>query len=305
MGSSEDLDGRVVIVTGAGRGLGRAYAVDLARRGARVVVNTRPRAEGAPGSAAAVVDEIRAAGGEAVACAVAVEAEGAGEQLRVAALDAFGRLDGLVNNAGTPEAQTLHRQTTASLRAGFEVNFFGAVSATLPVYRHLREHGGGRIVVTTSAAGLYGVHGMAGYSAAKAAAIGFMRVLALEGASRGVFANAVAPYALTGMTEAHVSPEVASRMPTEHVAPVVSWLMSPACPLNGETLVVGAGRVSRAVRMEGAGLAFEPPGGLTPEALQDGLDDLLALDGASLPPDGAAAFESFLNSRPRRRITAT
>jgi NAD(P)-dependent dehydrogenase (short-subunit alcohol dehydrogenase family) len=305
MGSGEDLDGRVVIVTGAGRGLGRAYALDLARRGARVVVNTRPRAAGQPGSAEAVVEEIGAAGGVAAACPLAVEAGDAGERLLAAALDAFGRVDGLVNNAGTPEAQTLHRQTVDSLREGFEVNVFGVVSATLPVYRHLREHGGGRIVITTSAAGLYGVHGMAGYSAAKAAAIAFMRVLALEGASRGVHANAVAPYALTGMTEAHVSPDVARRMPPEHVAPVVSWLMSPACPLNGETLVVGAGRVSRAVRMESPGLAFDPPSGLTPEALQTRLDDLLALDEASLPADGSAAFEAFLSSPPRRRITAT
>jgi len=303
MKSGGDLDGRVIIVTGAGRGLGRAYALDLARRGARVVVNTRPRPEGMAGSAGTVVDEIRAAGGEAAACALAVEAGDSGERLLAAALDAFGRLDGLVNNAGTPEAQTLHRQTTASLRDGFEVNFFGAVSATLPVYRHLREQGGGRIVVTTSAAGLYGVHGMAGYSAAKAAAIAFMRVLALEGAARGVHANAVAPYALTGMTEAHVPPEVARRMPPEQAAPVVSWLMSPACPLNGETLVVGAGRVSRAVRIEGQGLAFDPPSGLTPEALQTHLEDLLALDGASLPLDGSAAFEAFLTSPPRRRIT--
>ena len=292
------LKDRVIVVTGAGRGLGLAYALDLASRGAKVVVNTRPRASGQPASAEGVVERIRAAGGEAVACPLAVEQDDAGDRLLDAALTAFGRLDGLVNNAGAPEAKSLHKQTLAELRAVFDINFFGTVSATLPLYRHMRDQGAGRIVITTSAAGLHGVHGMAAYSSSKAALIGLMRVMALEGISKGVRTNAVAPYALTGMTEAYVTDEVGSAMPPEYVAPIVSWLMTEGCPLNGETLVAGAGKVRRAVRIEGPGVQFEPPGEVSPDDLTAALGPLMSLEDWTLPTDGNAAFEAFLKARP-------
>lgn len=296
------LKDRVIVVTGAGRGLGLAYALDLASRGAKVVVNTRPRPSGQTASAEGVVERIRAAGGEAVACALAVEQDDAGERLLDSALSAFGRIDGLVNNAGTPEAKSLHKQTLAELRAVFDVNFFGTVSATLPIYRHMRDQGSGRIVITTSAAGLHGVHGMAAYSSSKAALIGLMRVMALEGIAKGVRTNAVAPYALTGMTEAWVTDEVGSAMPPEYVAPVVSWLMTEDCPLNGETLVAGAGKVRRAVRIEGPGVQFQPPGEVSPDDLTSALGPLMSLDGWTLPTDGNAAFEAFLKARPATAV---
>lgn len=298
------LDGKVVIVTGAGRGLGLAYALDLAARGAKVVVNTRPRPSGKPASAQAVVDQIRSHGGEAVACALAVEADDAGERLLEAALDAFGQVDALVNNAGAPEAKSLHKQTMTEIRAVFDINYFGTISATLPVYRHMRERGAGRIVMTTSAAGLHGVHGMAAYSSSKAAVIGLMRVISLEGASHGVHCNAIAPYALTGMTDAYVTDDIGRVMPPERVAPVVSWLASQDCPLNGETLVAGAGRVRRAVRIESRGLEFQPPESLAPEGLSAGLEDLMTLEGWLLPHDGRAAFDSFLRTTPTRVMRA-
>ncbi|WP_420470338.1 SDR family NAD(P)-dependent oxidoreductase [Brevundimonas sp. FT23042] len=296
------LKDRVIVVTGAGRGLGLAYALDLASRGAKVVVNTRPRASGQPASAEVVVERIRSAGGEAVACPLAVEQDDAGNRLLDAALTAFGRIDGLVNNAGAPEAKSLHKQTLAELRAVFDINFFGTVSATLPIYRHMREQGVGRIVITTSAAGLYGVHGMAAYSSSKAALIGLMRVIALEGVAHGVRANAVAPYALTGMTEAYVTDEVGSAMPPEYVAPVVSWLMTEGCPLNGETLVAGAGKVRRAVRIEGPGVQFQPPGEVSPDDLNAALGPLMSLEDWTLPPDGNAAFAAFLKARPATAV---
>lgn len=296
------LKDRVIVVTGAGRGLGLAYALDLASRGAKVVVNTRPRASGQPASAEGVVERIRDMGGEAVACPLAVEQDDAGDRLLDAALSAFGRIDGLVNNAGAPEAKSLHKQTLGELRAVFDINYFGTVSATLPIYRHMRDQGAGRIVITTSAAGLHGVHGMAAYSSSKAALIGLMRVMALEGVSKGVHTNAVAPYALTGMTEAYVTDEVGSAMPPEYVAPVVSWLMTEACPLNGETLVAGAGKVRRAVRIEGPGVQFQPPGEVSPDDLTAALGPLMSLEDWTLPTDGNAAFDAFLKARPATAV---
>lgn len=298
--TDRSLDNRVVIVTGAGRGLGLSYALDLARRGASVVVNTRPRDTGQPGSAESVVERIAAAGGRAVACAQAVEAPDAGDRLLATALQAFGRVDGLVNNAGVPEAMSLHKQSVEQVRSVFDINFFGTLTATLPIYQHMREQGSGRIVMTTSAAGLHGVHGMAAYSASKAAVIGLMRVIALEGASKGVHANAVAPYALTGMTEKYVDDATAAAMPPELVAPVVSWLVSEACALNGETLVAGAGRVRPAYRIEGAGLDFGADTGIALDRFDAACDALMSAKTWTRPDDGNAAFEEFLAAKPLR-----
>lgn len=286
------LQGQVVIVTGAGRGLGRAYALDLAERGASVVVNTRDRPDGQPGSAQSVVEDIRRRGGIAVATPLAVEEADSGDRLLDAALSAFGRVDGLLNNAGAPEAMTLHKQTIEQFRQNFEINFFGSLTPTLPIYRHMRERGSGRILMSTSTAGLHGVHGMAAYSASKAALIGLMRVMALEGASRGVHCNAIAPFAATGMTGDYLDAETAARLSPERVAPVASWLMSPDCPLNGETLTAGAGKVRRAVWIEGQGLEFLP--GYGPRDLAAHAEALLSLDGWSTFAEGQAGFDHLM-----------
>ncbi len=286
------LKDRVIVVTGAGRGLGRAYALDLAQRGACVVVNTRPRPADQPGSAEAVVAEVVAAGGRAVAAPLAVDDADSGDRLLEAALSAFGRIDGLVNNAGAPEARTLHKQDADEFRANFEINFFGSLTPTLPIYRHMREQGSGRILMSASAAGLHGVHGMAAYSAAKAALIGLARVIALEGAAHGVSANVIAPFAATGMTADYLEDEVARRMGPERVAPVVSWLMSADCGLNGETLTAGAGRVRRAIRAEGRGLRF--PDGFAPSDLASNARALMDMDGWSTFDEGQASFAHLM-----------
>jgi NAD(P)-dependent dehydrogenase (short-subunit alcohol dehydrogenase family) len=242
-----------------------------------------------------VVDEIRAMGGQAAPAPLAVEEANSGTRLLQAALDAFGRVDGLLNNAGAPEAKTLHKQTTDEFRENFEVNFFGSLTPTLPIYRHLREQGSGRILMSTSAAGLHGVHGMAAYSASKAALIGLMRVIALEGASRGVHCNAIAPYAATGMTGKYLDPATAAQMQPEQVAPTVSWLMAPDCPVNGQVLVAGAGVVRPAIRIEGPGLSF----GLDyqPQDLAAQQDRLMDMEGWQTFADGQIAFEQLMTTR--------
>ncbi|MFC5342638.1 SDR family NAD(P)-dependent oxidoreductase [Brevundimonas staleyi] len=296
--TDRSLENRVVVVTGAGRGLGLAYALDLAARGASVVVNTRPKAADDPASAESAVRRIQDAGGKAVACPLAVEADDAGDHLLAAALDAFGRIDGLINNAGVPEAMSLHKQTVQQVRGVFDINFYGALAATLPIYRHMREQGAGRIVMTTSAAGLHGVHGMTAYSASKAALIGLMRVIALEGGPKGVHANAVAPYALTGMTEKYIDADTAAAMPAELVAPVVSWLVSEECPLNGETLVVGSGKVRPAYRIEGQGLDFGTEPNIPLSRFDAAAEALMSLKTWTRPHDGNVAFDEFFAARP-------
>ena len=148
--------------------------------------------------------------------------------------------------------------------------------------------------MSTSAAGLHGVHGMAAYSSSKAALIGLMRVIALEGASHGVSCNAIAPYAATGMTADYLDADSAARMAPERVAPVASWLMSPDCPLNGETLVAGAGRVRPAARVEGPGLAFAAD--FSPDDLTAQATALMDMNGWRTFSDGNAAFDQLMST---------
>jgi NAD(P)-dependent dehydrogenase (short-subunit alcohol dehydrogenase family) len=257
-GSAQDLRDRVVIVTGAGKGLGRAYALDLAARGGSLVVNNRWVDRSQPSSAQAVVEEIRALGGRAVANLDPAEAPEAGEALVAQALAEFGRLDAVVSNAGVPETLRLHRQTREGFRKIFDINFFGAFDLVQAAWPALCASGAGRVVVSASSAGLHGGDGMAAYASSKAALIGLVRGLAVEGASRGVRINAIAPYALTAMTEAFVAPDVAARMDPAAVAPLVAWLVSEACDVTGQTLVSGGGRVRAATSVEGQPVSLEP-----------------------------------------------
>lgn len=243
---------RVAIVTGAGTGLGRAYALRLAADGLRVIVNNRRREVDADGrgSADRVVDEIRAAGGEAVADYEDVCADGAGSRMLTGALEAFGRLDVLVNNAGVDQHAPFHRIGLEAFRSIFDVNFFGTVQVTHAVWSHMRNAGHGRVIVSASSAGLHGLHGLSAYAASKAALIALSRSLAAEGAARDVFCNAIAPYAATRMTGTHVSEEDRVAMAPELVAPLVSLLCSAQSPVNGQVIVAGHGWARRATTVE-------------------------------------------------------
>ncbi|MCP4301025.1 MAG: SDR family NAD(P)-dependent oxidoreductase [Gammaproteobacteria bacterium] len=238
------FDNKVVAITGAGKGLGRAYAHHFAALGARVVVNNRRHEGEQQSSADRVVEEIVNAGGQAVAEWSSVEDQTAGDKLLACALAHYDRLDFLVANAGVTEGRSFRKQRLEEFRAVLEINLMGTVNVVHPVFRHLCEHGGGNIIVSTSSAGLFGGFGLPGYSTAKAAVIGLMRSLSLEGAPKKVWVNAIAPYAATQMTKAHLPDELASGLDPAEVATVVAWLANST--VSGEVLIAGGGRVARA-----------------------------------------------------------
>ena len=234
---------KVIAISGAGKGLGRAYALYLANLGARIVVNNRRHAGETSGSADLVVEEIVKNGGNAVAEYSSVEETGAGERILECALEAFGRLDALVANAGISEGRSFHKQSMDDFRRVVEINLMGTANVLQPAFRHMYQQRQGSVVVSTSVAGLYGEHGLPAYSASKAAVLGLMYSLSQEGAAHGVRVNALAPFAKTQMTEKGLPPGLGDRLQPEHVAGVLAWLISDQCSLNGETLVAGAQRL--------------------------------------------------------------
>ncbi len=290
--AAQDMRDRAVIVTGAGKGLGRAYALDLAARGACVVVNNRWVDRSQRASAEAVVAEIRAHGGRAVASVDPAEAAETGEALVALALAEFGRLDAVVSNAGTPETLRLHRQTREGFRNIFDINFFGAFHLVQAAWPVLSEAKAGRIVVSASSAGLHGGDGMAAYASSKAALIGLVRGLAVEGRARNLMVNAIAPYAATAMTEQHLAPELAARMAPATVAPVVSWLVSAACDVTGQTLVAGGGRLRAAFAVEG------PPVSLDAGQIGAAVHVALRAGPRETYDDAHQAFAAFMDGRP-------
>lgn len=254
---TQDLEGRVAIVTGAGKGIGRACALDLAARGARVLVNNRRHAgeRDEDTSAQRTAEAICAAGGQAAANHESVQAEGAGERLVDDALHRFGRVDILVANAASPQASTFRKQSLADFLTIFDVGFRGALQLVHAAWPRLLEQRWGRIVMMTSSAGRYGNHGLGAYSASKAAIEMLMRSLAAEGASHGVRVNAVSPYADTQMTHAHLADDVARCLTPEAVTPMVAWLSGEDCDANGEVFVAAGGRYRRAFSVETDSLA--------------------------------------------------
>jgi NAD(P)-dependent dehydrogenase (short-subunit alcohol dehydrogenase family) len=277
------FDGRVAIVTGAGGGLGRAHALELSRRGARVVVNDIGGSlQGLEGSAAAaerVVAEIRAAGGEAVASVDSVATAEGGAAIVATALDAYGRVDVLVNNAGILRDKAFHNMDAAMIDAVLDTHLKGALYVTRPAFEVMRRQRYGRIVSTTSASGLYGNFGQANYGAAKAGLVGLTRVLAVEGATHDIKANAIAPLAQTRMTEGMFG-DLGARMGPETVSPVVAFLASEACDLTGTIFAVAGGRVARVFFAETAGYVLPE---LTAEAVRDGLPHICAEEGYHTP----------------------
>lgn len=251
------FDGRVAVVTGAGRGLGRSYALLLAARGAAVVVNDSGGGldgEGADaGPAHRVVDEITDAGGNAVASTDSVATPDGGRAVIDTALQRFGRVDILVHNAGIVRRAPLRDMTDEDVDAVLDVHLRGAFHVVRPAFGPMCDAGYGRIVLTSSIGGLYGNHDVAGYAAAKAGMLGLADVAAIEGAAHGVMANVIVPAAVTRMADG-IDTSAYPPMGAELVAPVVGYLAHETCSVSGEILVALAGRVAVATMTESTGV---------------------------------------------------
>ncbi|HMA66920.1 MAG TPA: SDR family NAD(P)-dependent oxidoreductase [Desulfosalsimonadaceae bacterium] len=279
------FDGRVAVITGAGGGLGRVYALDLAERGAKVVVNDLGGARDGTGSDATpadkVVEEIRAMGGEAVANYDNVTSAEGGENIIRSALEAFGTVDILVNNAGILRDKSLVKMDPENWQPVIDVHLTGAYNVTRPAFRVMREKGYGRIIMTTSAAGLYGNFGQSNYSAAKMGLVGFMNSLKLEGAKYNIHVNTVAPLAVSRLTRDILPPDMHDKMRPEFVSPMVLYLCSDQCTESGYIYNAGMCVFNRASIVTGpattVGDGVNPP---SVEAVRDSMDTVNSLGDA-------------------------
>jgi NAD(P)-dependent dehydrogenase (short-subunit alcohol dehydrogenase family) len=268
------FDDRVAVITGGGRGLGREYALLLASRGAKVIVNdpgsslTGDGSDGTP--AQQVADEIVAAGGQAVANTDSVVTVDGGKAIIDSASRHFGRIDILIHNAGTVRRGSLKELSPQDFDAVLDVHLRGAFHVVRPAFPIMCAAGYGRIVLTSSIGGLYGNHNVANYGVAKAGLIGLSNVAALEGAADGVRCNVIIPSAVTRMAEG-IDTSAYPPMGPELVAPTVGWLAHESCSVTGEMLVAIGGRVARAFIAESPGV-YRPS--WTIEDVADNIDGI-------------------------------
>ena len=287
---SLDFTGRVAIVTGAGGGLGRQHALALAGRGARVMVNdfggARDGTGGCSAAAQAVVDEIRAAGGQALAHGASVTDMAAVQDMVDQAVAAWGRVDVLVNNAGVLRDKSFAKMTLEDFRFVLDVHLMGAVHCCKAVWPHMQAQRYGRILMTTSSSGLYGNFGQANYGAAKLALVGLMQTLALEGEKHDIRVNALAPTAATRMTEGLMPEAVLALLEPESVVPAMLVLVAQDAPTRA-ILCAGAGAFEAAHITLTQGL-FIGTGPQAPERLADALIEVRNRQGETVPGSGTA-----------------
>jgi NAD(P)-dependent dehydrogenase (short-subunit alcohol dehydrogenase family)/acyl dehydratase/putative sterol carrier protein len=280
------FDGRVAIVTGAGAGLGRVYALELAKRGARVVVNDLGGARDGSGKgskkpADLVVEEIKALGGEAVANYDSVASAAGGESIVRTALDAFGSVDILINNAGILRDKTFLKMEPENWQTVVDVHLNGAYYVSRPAFGAMRANGYGRILMTTSAAGLYGNFGQTNYSAAKMGLLGLMNTLKLEGEKYNIKVNTIAPVAASRLTADILPPDFIDKLEPELVAPMALYLVSEQCPVSGHIYNVGMGCFNRAAIVTGPGIVVGDGRKIAePEQLLAQWENITAMKGA-------------------------
>ncbi len=290
------FDGKVAIITGAGGGLGRQHALLLASRGALVVINDLGGSVDGTGSdkgaAEHVVDEIKAAGGEAVADTNSVSTPEGGAAIVQTAIDAFGRVDIVINNAGILRDKAFHNMTPDLVDPVLAVHLKGAFNVTQAAWPYMREQKFGRVISTSSAAGIFGNFGQANYGAAKMGLVGLTRVLAVEGAKYNITANAIAPLALTRMTESLLG-GLGDKLDPALISPLVTYLVSAECDVTGRVFSVGGGRVAEVFIAETQGYHHA---NLTPEDVRDNWATITERSGYAVPTNLGEETGLFLSA---------
>lgn len=286
------FDDRVAVITGAGGGLGRAHALLLASRGAKVVVNDLGGAMDGTGSdstpAQKVVDEIKEAGGEATANYDSVSEWESAQKIIQTAIDTYGKIDILINNAGILRDKSMMKMTVEDWNLVIAVHLSGTFFCTKSALPNMRENSYGRILSTASAAGLYGNFGQTNYGAAKLGIAGMMNSVKLEGAKYNIKANTLVPIAGTRLTATVLPPNVVENLKPEYVSPLAAYMVSEQCELAGAMVVAGGGYYSRAAVMEGPGFFFDDPESVTVDDIASKIGEITSLEGA-LEYDSATA----------------
>eukprot|EP01123_Difflugia_compressa_P001376 TRINITY_DN1157_c0_g1_i1.p1 TRINITY_DN1157_c0_g1~~TRINITY_DN1157_c0_g1_i1.p1 ORF type:complete len:329 (-),score=76.98 TRINITY_DN1157_c0_g1_i1:116-1033(-) len=279
------FDGKVAIVTGAGAGLGRAYALLLASRGAKIVINDLGGSVqgGGQSSRAAdmVVEEIRKNGGTAVANYDSVEF---GDKIVKTAIDSFGRVDIVINNAGILRDTSFVKMKDVDFELIYKVHVKGAYSVTKAAWPYMRDQEYGRVIFVTSAAGLYGNFGQANYSSAKLAVLGLANTLSIEGKSKNIIVNTIAPVAGSRMTETVFPAAMVAALKPDYVAPLVAYLCHDSCKETGSVFEVGAGFIAKVRLQRSKGASFPLDKELQPEHVRDGFKEIIDFsEGATNP----------------------
>ena len=293
------FDDRVAVITGAGGGLGRTYALEFARRGAKVVVNDLGGAADGTGGGSSMADqvvkEISEAGGTAVANYDSVATPEGGENIIKAAVDNFGKVDILVNNAGILRDKSFAKLEPQNLDAVLDVHLRGAFFVTQPAFRVMKENNYGRIVFAASGAGIFGNFGQANYGAAKTGLVGLSNVLAVEGARNNIKCNVIAPIAKTRLTEQLLGP-LADALDPSFVTPLVAYLCSEGCELTHEIFDIGGGRYARIFVGLGDGWTAPKDTIPSPEDIAANLDQIRSTEGYTIPDSIAGETQAIIEA---------
>ena len=292
---SIEFNDKVAIVTGAGGGIGKEHALELARRGAKVVVNDLGGSvdgSGASDAAEEVVELIKSEGGEAISNGASVTDLDAVKNMVQQTMDEWGRIDILVNNAGILRDKSFHKVSIEDFNLVMDVHFQGSLNCTHTIFPIMREQEYGRIIFTSSASGVYGNFGQTNYGSAKMAMIGLMNTLKLEGQNKNIFTNSITPVAYTRMTEGLIPEDFGQNLKSEYITPAVIYLASDQAP-NGVIIAAGAGVFSRINIQESMGVSLGTGGDMTPENIHANWDKISDMTNARALQNGGEQTLKF------------